>query len=100
MSNGVLAINMRTLRRFVQQLREVFDEAGEYRYVIFDHDSNFNQDVIAFLKATNLKPKRTGIQARPCKMELPSVWQTARDYVLPDEFMTFLQVKFGTRKWS
>ena len=47
----------------VQQLREVFDGAGEYRYVIFDHDSKFNEDVIAFLKATNLKPKRTSIQA-------------------------------------
>jgi hypothetical protein len=47
----------------VQQLREAFPEAGEYRYVIFDHDWKFNEDVIAFLKATNLKPKRTSIQA-------------------------------------
>ena len=47
----------------VQQLREAFPEAGKYHYVIFDHDSKFNADVIAFLKATKLKPKRTGIQA-------------------------------------
>jgi hypothetical protein len=40
----------------VQQSREAFPEAGEYRYVIFDHDSKFNEDVIAFLKATNLVP--------------------------------------------
>ena len=31
--------------------------------MIFDHDSKFNEDVIAFLKATGLKPKRTSIQA-------------------------------------
>jgi putative transposase len=47
----------------VQQLRETFADAGAYRYVILDHDSIFNTDVIAFLKATGLKPKRTGIQA-------------------------------------
>lgn len=47
----------------VQQLREAFPEAGPYRYVILDRDSKFDADVIAFLKATGLKPKRTGIQA-------------------------------------
>jgi hypothetical protein len=47
----------------VQQLRETFPEAVPYRYAILDHDSIFNVDVIAFLKATGLKPKRTGIQA-------------------------------------
>ncbi len=36
---------------------------GRYRYVIFDHDSKFNEDVIGFLKATNLRPKRTSVQA-------------------------------------
>ena len=35
----------------------------QYRYVIFDHDAKFNGDVVAFLKATGLKPKRTSIQA-------------------------------------
>jgi putative transposase len=47
----------------VQQLREAFPEAGAYRYVILDHDSKFDVEVIAFLKATGLKPKRTSIQA-------------------------------------
>jgi transposase InsO family protein len=47
----------------VQQLREAFPEAGPYRYVILDRDSKFDADVIAFLKATGLKPKRTSIQA-------------------------------------
>lgn len=47
----------------VQQLREAFPEAASYRYAILDHDSIFNVDVIAFLKATGFKPKRTSIQA-------------------------------------
>jgi putative transposase len=47
----------------IQQLREAFPEAGGYRYAILDHDSKFDADVIAFLKATGLRPKRTSVQA-------------------------------------
>jgi putative transposase len=47
----------------VQQLREAFPEAGPYRYLILDHDSKFNGDVITLLKATGLQPKRTSVQA-------------------------------------
>jgi transposase InsO family protein len=47
----------------VQQLRETFPEAGPYRYVILDHDSKFDADVIGFLKATGLRTKRTSVQA-------------------------------------
>jgi transposase InsO family protein len=47
----------------VQQLRESFAEAAPYRYVILDRDSIFNADVIGFLQATGLEPKRTSIQA-------------------------------------
>ena len=47
----------------VQQLRETFPEASPYRYVILDRDSKFDADVIAFLKATGLEPKRTSVQA-------------------------------------
>ena len=47
----------------VQQLRETFAEAGPYRYATLDHDSIFNHDVIAFLEATGLQPKRTSIHA-------------------------------------
>jgi hypothetical protein len=47
----------------IQQLREAFPEAGPYRYVIFDRDSKFNNEVVAFLKATGLEPKRTSVQA-------------------------------------
>ncbi len=47
----------------VQQLREAFPEAGAYRYVIFDRDSTFNDEVVTFLRAAGLKPKRTSVQA-------------------------------------
>jgi transposase InsO family protein len=47
----------------LQQLREAFPEAAPYRYAILDRDSIFDADVVAFLKATGLKPKRTSVQA-------------------------------------
>jgi hypothetical protein len=34
-----------------------------YRYVIFERDSKFNNEVVTFLKATGLEPKRTSVQA-------------------------------------
>src|ERR1700686_2700532 len=43
----------------IQQLREAFPEAGPQRYVILDRDAKFNAEVLAFLKATGLTPKRT-----------------------------------------
>lgn len=52
-----------TAEWIVQQLREAFPEAGPYRYAIFDRDSKFDADVVAFLKATGLEPKRTSAQA-------------------------------------
>jgi len=33
-----------TAERVVQQLREAFPEAGDYRYVILDRDSKFDAD--------------------------------------------------------
>ena len=47
----------------VQQLREAFLDAVPYRYAIFDHDSKFDADVMAFLKAMGLEPKPTSVQA-------------------------------------
>ena len=47
----------------VQQLREAFPEATPYRYVILDHDSKFDTEVIAFLRSTGLKPKRISVQS-------------------------------------
>ena len=47
----------------VQQLRDVFPGDGPHRYILLDHDSTFDGNVIAFLKATGLAPTRTGVQA-------------------------------------
>jgi putative transposase len=47
----------------VQQLREAFPLPCPYRYVLFDHDAKFGTDVINFLKSSELKPVRTGIQS-------------------------------------
>ena len=47
----------------VQQLRDVFPGDGPHRYILLDHDSMFDGNVIAFLKATGLAPTRTGVQA-------------------------------------
>jgi hypothetical protein len=41
--------------------------------VILDRDSKFDDDVTAFLKATGLKPKRTGIQS-PCQNGIAERW--------------------------
>ena len=57
----------------IQQLREAFSEAGPYRYVILDHDSKFDAEVIAFLKCTGLTPKRTNVQA-PWQNGLAERW--------------------------
>jgi putative transposase len=52
-----------TAEWIVQQLRETFPETCRYRYVILDRDSKFDDEVLAFLTATGLKPKRTSVQA-------------------------------------
>ena len=65
----------------VQQLREAFPEAGLYRYVILDRDAKLDAEVVAFLNATGLHPKRTSIRSpwqngiaerwvRSCRREL------------------------------
>ena len=57
----------------VQQLREAFPEAAPYRYLILDHGAKFDREVITFLEATGLEPKRTGIQA-PWQNGLAERW--------------------------
>ena len=47
----------------VQQLRESLPEADPYRDAILGRDSNFDADVIAFLKVTALGLKRTSRQS-------------------------------------
>jgi transposase InsO family protein len=57
----------------LQQLRETFSDTRTYRYVILDHDSKFDGTVIAFLRCTGLKPKRTSVQA-PWQNGLAERW--------------------------
>ena len=66
----------------VQQLRDAFPEAGPYRYAIFDRDSTFSEDVVAFLEATGLQPKRTSVQA-PWQNVRRSANRNMRDAGLP-----------------
>jgi putative transposase len=71
----------------VQQLREAFPEAGLYRYVILDRDSKFGGEVVAFLKATGLKPTRTTIQS-PWQNGIAERWvgscrRELLDHVIP-----------------
>jgi transposase InsO family protein len=71
----------------IQQLREAFPEATPYRYVILDRDSKFDTDVIAFLKATGLKPKRTSVEA-PWQNGIAERWvgscrREVLDHVIP-----------------
>ena len=71
----------------VEQLRETFAEAAPYRYAILDRDSIFNADVIAFLKATGLKPRRTSVQApwqnRTAERWIGSCRREMLDHVIP-----------------
>jgi hypothetical protein len=63
---GVLHLNITchpTAEWALQQLREALPAARPYRHAIVDHDSKFDADVLAFLKATCLQPKRTIVQA-------------------------------------
>jgi putative transposase len=47
----------------VQQLREAFPLPCPYRYVLFDHDAKFGNDVLKFLKSSDLMPLRTSIRS-------------------------------------
>lgn len=71
----------------VQQLREAFPDAGPYRYVILDRDTKFDADVIAFLKATGLKAKRTSVRAPwqngPAERWVGSCRREMLDHVIP-----------------
>ena len=47
----------------VQQLREAFPLPCPYRYVLFDHDAKFGNDVLKFLKSSDLMPLRTSVRS-------------------------------------
>jgi len=52
-----------TCQWIVQQLREALPLPCPYRYVLFDHDAKFGQDVFEFLRATGIKPLRTSVRS-------------------------------------
>ena len=62
-----------TAEWIIQQLREAFPEPCCYRYVLFDRDRKFNAEVISFLKAAGLEPKRTSVRA-PWQNDLAERW--------------------------
>ena len=71
----------------IQQLREAFSEAGPQRYVILDRDAKFNADVLTFLKATGLTPKRTSCES-PWQNGIAERWvggcrRELLDHVIP-----------------
>ena len=71
----------------VQQLRETFPEAAPYRYATLDRDSKFGVEVITFLKATGLQPKRTSVRA-PWQNGMAERWVSScrremLDHVIP-----------------
>jgi hypothetical protein len=47
----------------VQPLRDVFPEAGSYRYGILDRDGKFDDSLTTFLQATGWTAKRTRVRA-------------------------------------
>jgi hypothetical protein len=47
----------------VQQLREALPLPCRYRYMLFDHDAKFDDEVFAFLEASGIEPVRTSIQS-------------------------------------
>ena len=62
-----------TAEWIVQQLREAFPERCRYRYVILDRDRKFDADVMGFLTAAGLEPKRTSVRA-PWQNGLAERW--------------------------
>jgi hypothetical protein len=82
----------------MQPLRETLAQAAPYRYAILDRDSIFNADVIAFLKATGLEPKRTSIQA-PWQNGIAERWigscrREILDHIIPvNEEQAFQEVR-------
>jgi transposase InsO family protein len=71
----------------VQQLREAFPLPCPYRYVLFDHDAKFGNDVVQFLRSSNLTPLRTSIgspwQNGTAERWVGSIRRELLDHVIP-----------------
>src|SRR6266699_2793906 len=71
----------------VQQLREAFPLPCPQRYVVLDRDAKFGSDVLAFLKASRIKPIRTSIRS-PWQNGIAERWigscrREMTDHVIP-----------------
>ncbi len=71
----------------VQQLREALPLPCPYRYVLFDRDAKFGDEVVGFLKASGIKPIRTSVRS-PWQNGIAERWVgSARrellDHVIP-----------------
>jgi putative transposase len=71
----------------VQQLREALPLPCRYRYALFDRDAKFGHDVVGFLKASGIEPKRTSMRS-PWQNGIAERWVgSARsemlDHVIP-----------------
>ncbi|HTF22926.1 MAG TPA: integrase core domain-containing protein, partial [Candidatus Limnocylindria bacterium] len=71
----------------VQQLREALPLPCPYRYVLFDRDTKFGGDVVAFLHASAMKPIRTSVrspwQNGVAERWVGSVRREVLDHVIP-----------------
>jgi transposase InsO family protein len=71
----------------VQQLRDAFPLPCPYQYVLFDHDAKFGNDVVQFLRSSNLTPLRTSIaspwQNGTAERWVGSVRRELLDHVIP-----------------
>jgi transposase InsO family protein len=75
-------------------LPSAFPEAAPYRYAILDRDSIFDVDVVAFLKATGLKPKRTSVQA-PWQNGVAERWIGSRRREILDHVIALNEQHLG-----
>jgi putative transposase len=71
----------------VQQLREAFPLPCPYRYVLFDHDAKFGNDVLQFLKSSDLTRLRISIRS-PWQNGIAERWvgsvrRELLDHVIP-----------------
>jgi hypothetical protein len=72
-------LSERTVARHLRNLRRRGDPKQRWRaflanhHMILDHDAKFNGEVLEFLQAAGLKPKRTGVQA-PWQNGLAERW--------------------------
>ena len=78
----------------VQQLRETFPLPCPYRYVLFDHDAKFGNDVVQFLKSSDLTPLRPGIRS-PWQNGIAERWVGSVRRELLDHVIPLKNIIFG-----